>query len=858
MLLPITNYEKEIISSVKSHYVTIISAQTGSGKSTQVPQYLAKCYSQVIVTEPRIMSAKTLAMRVSEEMGVTLGEEVGYNTAFDKCFSPGSNILYCTDGIQLIRTIFNENTEDERILVIDEVHEWNLNIEVLVAWCKYMQKRWNTKVVIMSATMNTDGLANFFDDVTVLNIPERLYHVTIEERPEHALIDTIKEKIKCRKNILVFVAGKNEIQHVMKELENENATVLPLHGEMNWDEQKKCFEDYNTSKVIVSTNIAQTGLTIPGINVVVDTGEAKMSVARNGIQGIELVNVSLSDILQRLGRACRTEDGEYILCSNTPINSRAEYTIPEIKRSILDRVVLQLTAIGLNAEDLEFFHQPNIKDIFIAKKELTAIGAISDGKITDIGRKMAKIPVNPQLARMIIEAQKYGVTEQVITISAIIQMDGLFTKDCKYCKFTQESQSDLLASLDVWEQINKLPYIDFQKLGIKKKVYYEIKKYIQKLKESLYGIVEFTHNDNRNAIIKSCLTGLVSHIYINDYNNRYSSVNGTNFLLDNNSCLYIHPEFVIGIPKRINNNLNLITFATNVSETLLLELVPDQITEETSLRYSRNADAVEVTVTKYFEGKLIDKKVYYDHNHPAYNDIKTKFEQEQKSYSNTRQEVVVIDGKQFNVIYSFNSRVIIYIDLETLFSTKEKEVFLDNGNKVYLRSSELLSQETTSIAELRNAIERNRLNKIQKNMKYEYDFIKVNSIYDVITNSRKLGNIELTMNNGGYGDTPIIAYGYLLLNKHTVKFTLGNDEEVANSKTLEALQYLFLKEVQKNYGENKFSHQEGKKKKVLTKTEMESKKEFDSVVKELMLSLTPKNVVENLEFIEEYYQDLMK
>ena len=175
MLLPITNYKNDIVEAVRNHSFTIISAETGSGKSTQIPQYLADYYSQIVVTEPRIMAAKTLAKRVAEEMDVTLGQEVGYKTAYDKCSSTTSNILYCTDGLQLIRTIFSEDNENENVLIIDEVHEWNLNIETLIAWCKFMQGTWKTKVVIMSATLDTARLADFFgEDVAVLNIPGNL------------------------------------------------------------------------------------------------------------------------------------------------------------------------------------------------------------------------------------------------------------------------------------------------------------------------------------------------------------------------------------------------------------------------------------------------------------------------------------------------------------------------------------------------------------------------------------------------------------------------------------------------------------------------------------------------------------
>ena len=414
MNLPIAEYKENIIEAVRDHAFTIITAETGSGKSTQVPQYLAEYYNQVVVTEPRIMAAKTLAKRVAEEMGATLGNEVGYKTGYDKCSSPDSKILYCTDGLQLIRTIFNENHKKENVLIIDEVHEWNLNIETLIAWCKHMKDVWKTKVVVMSATMDMIALADFFgEDVVVLSIPGTLYDVSVEERRAFEIVDTIIENIYDNKNILVFVSGKREIANVIKELEifDLNATVLPLHGEMEWDDQKKCFEEYPNSKVIVATNVAQTSLTIPDIDVVVDTGEARISETNDGIQGLFLRPISRADILQRKGRAGRTKNGKYILCSSTPISDRPEFTIPEIQRSILDRVVLQLAAIGLDAEELEFFHQPDKQAILNAKNEVTVIGALSDNKVTELGYKIVKIPVSVQFARMIVEAEKYGVTE---------------------------------------------------------------------------------------------------------------------------------------------------------------------------------------------------------------------------------------------------------------------------------------------------------------------------------------------------------------------------------------------------------------------------------------------------------------
>lgn len=866
-MLPISKHREEIVEAVQSNAVTIVSAETGSGKSTQIPQYLSDIFDQVIVTEPRIMAAKTLAKRVSEEMGVTLGDVVGFRTAYESCASPSSRILFCTDGLQLIRTIFDKDNTSEKVLIIDEVHEWNLNIEVLIAWCKHMYSIWNTKVVLMSATMDAANLANFFgDDVAVLNIPGTMYDVFVEERPESQLISTIKENIVLGKNILVFVPGKSEINKVMKELKECNATVLPLHGEMDWDDQKKVFEKYPNSKVIVATNVAQTSLTIPDIDVVVDTGEARVSIAENGIQGLFLKDISRSDIKQRKGRAGRTKEGKYFLCSDTPIRDREEFNVPEIQRSILDRVVLQIAEVGLDAEKLKFYHQPEMDAILKAKEELTIIGALSDNRVTELGHKLVRIPVSVQLARMILEAEKYGVTEQVLTIAAIIEMGGLLTKEVGYYRFTHESNSDLLAELDVWNNINEMENIDFKELGIKKKAFFRIKEHIRKLKEVLYGIVEIKSKDDRNAILKSCLHGLVSNVYVQVCGNWYNN-NGGSFRLDRKSCVSRSAQIVVGIPKTIEykyggstKSKKLVGFATQIDTTMLFELVPNLIKEETTVRYSAVADSVQVTVKKYYAGIFIDLDEYYDRHHPEYDRLKAEYESKNyKNFGSTpqRQEFVVIDGKKFKIDYFWNNRPLVFIDMETLFTTTQTEVFLDSGEKVYFSVATLVGREETNLLALKNAFELKRIKRLKEKMRNEFEKV-ISSINDLLKNADKIGKIVITMNNGSYGDEPIYAYGCIELKKNSVTIRLIDDEEVANSNTLEALRFLFYKEIQKKYGESKFSHQNGKKKKILTKSEMEAKNDFYSLVRELMIDLTIETVQETLDFLEEYYQELMQ
>lgn len=883
-MLPITKHKEEITSSVSSHYVTIITGETGSGKSTQVPKYLADHFQQVIVTEPRVMAAKTLAQRVAEEMDVTIGQEVGYRTCYDKCSSFDSRILYCTDGLQLIRTLHSKVTTTSNVLTIDEVHEQSLNTEVLLAWCKFMKDKWNTKVAIMSATLETESLANFFgEDTQVVNVPGTLYDVKIEERPEYDLIPTICQKISENKNILVFTTGKKEIKEIMDELPHDQAVILPLHGEMDWVEQQKCFASYSKPKVIVATNVAQTSLTIPDIDVVVDSGKAKISIARNGIQGLYEVDISQADIKQRAGRAGRTKDGEYFLCSDTPISFRDEYPVPEIQRSLLDRVVLQLSAIGLDAEKLEFFHQPDKEEIARAKKQLVGLGALTpDYEITQLGQKMVRIPLEPYLARMVIEAENYGVVEEVLKIAAIIQMGGLLDKEGAYCSFSAESRSDLLAELDVWNSITKMGYIEFDKLGIRKKNFFKIKEHINKLHEVLYGIVEFSNGTDRNAILNSCIVGLVNHIYVCNGDRDFLDEDRSSYRLDNKSCLF-HPKFVVGKPFTYNTKVwwggtrttDIIKFATEIDVSTLWELVPNSIKHEVSLRYSLTNDAVEVTTEDYFAGIFIGRNVTYEKDHPDYERLKTEYERQaalireshtsfgynsvrDSFFPDNRQSVVTIDGKVFDV-HGYD-KLYIHIDDETLFTTNVNEVFLDNGNRVLIAifSSHLTTSYLPTIQEARNRRELQLISTARKSKSAKYDLLKVQCLDDVLQNSDKIGKVLLTMSNGGYGDTSIFAFGALQLKKATVSFKLMDDEELAKSSTKEALEHLFMKEVSKQYGDNKFSHQEGKKKKVLTDSERKVKSDFDSFVREILRELTIENASEGLELLSEYYSELMQ
>ena len=312
--LPVYDFYDQITAAVDTNQVTIITAETGAGKSTQIPQYLAEHgYDKVIVTQPRILAARNLSRRVREEWSThtgDIGEEVGYRTAHERDDSARTKILYCTDGLQLVREITGAGIETSQVLVLDEVHEWNENMEVLIAWAKKRcAEEPRFKVVIMSATIETGSLAEYFDTTAVINIPGRSYEVAKKRGAD--LIAEIFNHIEKASNMLVFLPGKAEIADisdaVKSKAEAAGVPVIPLHSQLEATAQQQAFASYPNGKIILATNIAQTSVTIDDIDVVIDSGLERRSEVRNGVEGLFIVQTSQADCLQRAGRAGRTK-----------------------------------------------------------------------------------------------------------------------------------------------------------------------------------------------------------------------------------------------------------------------------------------------------------------------------------------------------------------------------------------------------------------------------------------------------------------------------------------------------------------------------------------------------------------------
>jgi len=604
--LPVRNYFQEILDAVDSNQVTIITAETGAGKSTQIPQYLAEHgYNRVVVTQPRILAARNLAQRVREEWSLRNTEDaseiIGYRTAHERDDSGDTKILYCTDGLQLVREITGSGITERQVLVLDEVHEWNENMEVLVAWAKKRcEEDPHFKVVVMSATIETESLARFFGTEAIIDIPGRYFEVT-KRRGKDVLAEIFAQIEHRGKNVLTFLPGKAEIQNVIEAIEKKAAAagvaVIPLHSQLEAEDQQKAFLNYPKGKIILATNIAQTSVTIDDIDVVIDSGLERQSEVRSGVEGLFIAQISQADSLQRAGRAGRTRPGEYILAQYDTMpcqdfKDRPPYAIPEIMRKHIDRLTLRLANVGIDIETLDFYHDPSKRAIQRAKKTLVALGALTAaGEVTDIGRQMEQFPVESNYGRMLVEAKSFSkeIQAKLAAIIAIQEIGGIVkggTRFTGWRKYTKQFKSDLLAQYDVYLALPNIAEDQYEELGIISKNVDKAEEVIERLNRdlALNDIPLVAIDALEEAPLIRCITageidqlwsavdenGTVEHIFSGQQRELSSST------VVKNPTLISGTPFDLQVPLRSGGleTLHLVTGVTVVNTDLLLEISP--------------------------------------------------------------------------------------------------------------------------------------------------------------------------------------------------------------------------------------------------------------------------------------------
>ncbi|XP_030637765.1 pre-mRNA-splicing factor ATP-dependent RNA helicase DHX16 isoform X2 [Chanos chanos] len=453
--LPVFPYRQDLLAAIRDHQILVIEGETGSGKTTQIPQYLheegyTKGGMKIGCTQPRRVAAMSVAARVAQEMGVKLGNEVGYSIRFEDCTSERTVLKYMTDGMLLREFLTEPDLASYSVIIIDEAHERTLHTDILFGLVKDIARfRPDLKVLVASATLDTERFSCFFDDAPVFRIPGRRFPVDIyyTKAPEADYLEACVVSVlqihvtQPPGDILVFLTGQEEIEACCELLQERcrrlgskisELLVLPIYANLPSDMQAKIFNPTppGARKVVVATNIAETSLTIDGIIYVIDPGFCKQKSynARTGMESLIVTPCSRASANQRAGRAGRVAAGKCFRLYTAWAfkHEMEETTVPEIQRTNLGNVVLLLKSLGIN--DLihfDFMDPPPHETLVLALEQLYALGALNHmGELTKLGRRMAELPVDPMLSKMILASEQYKCSEEVLTIAAMLSVNN--------------------------------------------------------------------------------------------------------------------------------------------------------------------------------------------------------------------------------------------------------------------------------------------------------------------------------------------------------------------------------------------------------------------------------------------------
>ncbi len=487
--LPISERWEEIAALIDQNQVVVICGETGSGKSTQLPKICLAIrrgvYGRIGHTQPRRIAARTLANRISSELGRELGTSVGYKVRFHDHVGPDSHIKLMTDGILLAEIQKDPYLNEYDTLIIDEAHERSLNIDFLLGYLKQLlPKRPDLKLIITSATIDPEHFAKQFSDAPILNVSGRTYPVELrycppqeegsserDEPMQQAILDAVDELSRSdRGDILIFLSGEREIRETAESLRKHKmqlTEILPLYARLGTAEQGKIFQPGGQRRIVLATNVAETSLTVPGIRYVIDAGFARISrySHRSKVQRLPVERISQASANQRKGRCGRVAEGICIrLYSEEDYAARAEFTEPEIQRTNLASVILQMKILGFGEiESFPFLDPPDSRFIKDGYRILEEIGAVDKTRqVTRIGRQIARLPVDPRIGRMLLTAAHTHCLNELLIIGAALSiqdprerpMDKQQAADESHREFWDE-QSDFLSYLNLWRHLQE-------------------------------------------------------------------------------------------------------------------------------------------------------------------------------------------------------------------------------------------------------------------------------------------------------------------------------------------------------------------------------------------------------------------
>jgi ATP-dependent helicase HrpA len=551
--LPVSQRKDDIAAAIRDHQVVIVAGETGSGKTTQLPKICLELgrgvTGQIGHTQPRRIAARTVAERVAEELNTPVA--VGYKVRFTDKAGDAALIKLMTDGILLNEIGSDRDLLRYDTLIIDEAHERSLNIDFILGYLKQLlPRRRDLKVIITSATIDPERFSQHFGDAPIVEVSGRTYPVEVRYRPiagpedkqdrdqVQAITDAIDELAQAGPgDILVFLSGEREIRDTADALHGKpRLYVLPLYGRLSAAEQHRVFESSGsamTRRVVLATNVAETSLTVPGIRYVIDPGTARISrySLRTKVQRLPIEPISQASANQRKGRCGRVADGICIrLYSEEDFQSRPEFTDPEIQRTNLASVILQMAAARLgDVRVFPFVDPPDPRSIVDGVRLLEELNAFDRGRLTDLGRKMARLPVDPRIARMICESATRGCAREILIIAAALSIqdprerpsDNQQAADTAHRRFAQP-ESDFLTFLALWDYLaqrqRELSGSAFRRMCraeflnyLRVREWQDLHAQLQSLAADL-GIKTQTSSSERLVVHTCLLSGLLSHV----------------------------------------------------------------------------------------------------------------------------------------------------------------------------------------------------------------------------------------------------------------------------------------------------------------------------------------------------------
>jgi len=603
--LPITERRDELLAAIRDNQVVVVAGETGSGKSTQLPKMCLELglheHGWIGHTQPRRIAARSIAERVAEELEDEVGGVVGYKVRFTDKVSKRTAIKAMTDGILLAEMQHDRNLSAYSTIIVDEAHERSLNIDFLLGYLRgLLSSRPDLKLIITSATIDTQRFSEHFNDAPIIEVSGRTFPVDVRYRPAEdaatgealtqaeAIVDAVNElELEGSGDVLVFCSGEREIREASDALADarlRNTEVVPLFGRLSAAEQHRVFDRSrrDNRRIVVATNVAETSLTVPGIRYVVDPGTARISrySNRTKVQRLPIEDVSQASANQRSGRCGRVAPGIAIrLYSEESFDARPEFTEPEITRTNLASVILQMASLGLGeVETFPFVEPPelrNIRDGIALLEELDAVDPEFEGTrkwLTPIGRQLARLPIDPRFGRMVIAAEENGCLREVTVITAAMSVQDPRERPAEkredagqlHARFN-ESGSDFLAWINLWDYLEteresrsssafrrmcKKEYLNYNRI----REWWDIVRQLERTAKSLRWQVN-REPAKPDTIHQCILTGLLSQVGLKDAAGpEFTGGRSARFLIGRGSALAKKPPNWVMAGELIETN----------------------------------------------------------------------------------------------------------------------------------------------------------------------------------------------------------------------------------------------------------------------------------------------------------------